>query len=252
MWFMCLVLSLLLNMVPAQEKPKVDMKKAEELRKKTMMVLQQKLNNMDTGKAYQKYKTNPTKNPNLSYIKDRLYGDKNAKNALVMFSDFACGHCKKASKDIMARVDENKKDVNLKYVFFPLDKECNKNLKGKLSDYSCPSFKVALCSEKEGKLKEAIPYLYEKGQIVFRDKKADIKLFVSSVGNDLKLKNLSECFNSDWLKKRMEEENLIYKGLAIPGTPIVLLNGKELMPVYRSKVLFKEFINRVNLEKDPK
>ena len=169
---------------------------------------------------------------------------------MVIFSDFACGHCKVVSKDLMSRVDENKNDINLKYVFFPLDKMCNKNLAGKLSDYSCPAFKLALCSEKAGKLKEAIPYLYEKNPLTIKNTKFDQKSFVSSMEKDLKLKGLEECLNSDWLKKKEEQENLIYKGLSIPGTPIVLLNGKKMKPVYKSNVLFKEFIKKVNLEKN--
>jgi len=256
MLFIFLVFSSLLNIysettntVP-KENPKISIQKVEEAKKKAMLMLNQKLKNLDINKMYLGYKTEPIINPNLSYVADRLYGKKTAKNTLVIFSDFACGHCKIVSKDLMSRVDENKDDVNLKYVFFPLDNTCNKNLAGKLSDYSCPAFKLALCSEKVGKLKEAILYLYEKNPLNVKGKIFDQKSFISSMEKDLKVSGMQECLNSDWLKKKVEQENLIYKGLTIPGTPIVLLNGRKLNPIYKSKVLFKEFIRKVNLEKD--
>ncbi len=255
MFIIVTVFSLLLNTCPAAENKKIDkqdIKKMEETRKKIMMALQQKMKNLDISKVYQKYKSNPIMNPKIGSIKDRFYGKKDAKYKMLIFSDFACGHCSKTSSDLKLRVDENKELVNLNYIFFPLDKDCNKNIAGKLSDYSCPAFKLALCSEKQGKLKEAIPYLYSKKPNFSKKEKLDLDKLVGSMQKELKLKDLKECMSSSWLKEKIVAENNIYKGIKIRGTPIVLLNGKELLPVYKSNVLFKQFLKKLDSEENSK
>lgn len=229
---------------------KEEMKKMEETRNKIMTMLQQKMKNLDINKIYDVYKKRPLMNPNTASIQDRIYGKKNAKHKLLIFSDFACTHCANASNNLRARVDENKDVINLNYIFFPLDKDCNKNLKGKLSDYSCPAFKMALCSEKEGKLKEATSYLYDNKPVVSKDKKFDEGTFINTMQKGLGLKDLRTCMSSDWLKKKIETENSIYKGMKIKGTPIILLDGKELPPVYKSKELFKQFLKKLELEEN--
>jgi len=229
---------------------KEEMKKLEETRNKIMMMLQQKMKNLDMNKIYDTYNKRPLMNPNTSSIQDRVYGKKNTKHKLLVFSDFACTHCANASNNLRARVDENKDAVNLNYIFFPLDKDCNKNLKGKLSDYSCPAFKMALCSEKEGKLKEAISYLYDNKPVISKDKKFDANVFLNTMQKTLGLKDIRTCMSSDWLKKKIETENNIYKGIKIKGTPIILLDGKELPPVYKSKELFKQFLKTIELKEN--
>ena len=231
---------------------KEEMKKMQETRNKIMMMLQSKMKNLDINKIYDNYKKKPVLNPNVSSILGREYGDKKAKYKMLIFSDFACSHCGKASSDLRSRVDENKNLVNLNYIFFPLDKDCNKNLSGKLSDYSCPAFKLALCSEKQGKLKEAIPYLYSKKPDLSKKEKLDLDKLVASMQKELKLKDLKECLSSSWLKEKIIAENNIYKGIKIRGTPIVLLNGKELGPIYKSNVLFKQFLKKLDSEENSK
>lgn len=257
MFLIFVVFSMFLNSTFAvdnvsEEQKKDKMRKMEEARKRVMTMLQQKMKHMDINKIYTNYKKKPVVNPKLDVIKDRVYGKKDAKYKILVFSDFACGHCSKASFNLKARVDENKDKVNLNYAFFPLDKDCNKNLAGKLSDYSCPSVKLALCAEKEGKLNDAIPYLYTKKPDASKKEKTDVDKLIKVMGKDLKLKDLKNCMSSDWLKKRIQEENDIYKGLTIRGTPIVLLNGKELGPIYKSDVLFKQFLNKLDSEENPK
>ena len=223
----------------------------QEKRQEVLKAVQKAAFDSQPDVLYNKHLKNEVMRPNIEPVKNRVYGKKGVRNKIVLFADFACGHCKDASKDIKARIDENKDLVNLTYIFYPLDGVCNKSLKGKLSSYSCPSAKLALCAEKENKLWKAIDYLYAH-QEDSRKQTFDINNFVKKMSSDLKIKGLDTCINSKWVEERLNNEQLVYKNLKIPGTPIVLLNNRRLVGVYKDKDLFAKFIKYVDLKEHPK
>ena len=198
---------------------------------------------------YDSYIKNEKVTPNLEPVKSRVYGSKMAKNKLVVFADFACGHCKVASKELKARVDENKKFVNLTYVFYPLDKACNSYVTGKLSDYSCFAAKLALCAEKQGKVWKAIDFLYnnqDMGGIEPLLSDTIIKKMESS----LSVSKMDECIKSPWVDQRLKKESEVYRNMKIPGTPFILLNNRQLGGVFKMQKQFSDFIKYVDLKED--
>ena len=68
---------------------------------------------------------------------------------------------------------------------------------------------------------------------------------------ELKLLGMENCIKSKWIKKRMLEENKIYKGIKIPGTPYVLLNNRAIGKIYKKKDVFHNFIKYLNLKENP-
>jgi protein-disulfide isomerase len=225
------------------EKTKTKLTK-QELQKKLSSMMKKISNNLD--KAYEKYKEEKEINPKFKNIRPRIYGKKDTKYNLTVFSDFSCGHCKRANKLLKQRVDENKDLVNLTYIFFPLNKDCNYHLKGKLSDFSCVGVKLSLCAEKQGKVWEGVDYVYNNRPNL-RKFKTDFneKEFILKMEKDLKLKNLDKCYKSNWVKERIKKENDVYKGIKIPGTPIITLNKKRIGGVYKTKDIFKNFLKRI-------
>jgi protein-disulfide isomerase len=155
-----------------------------------------------------------------------------------------------SSKELKSRVDENKNLVNLTYVFYPLDKACNKAVKGKLSDYSCMAARLALCSEKDGKVWKGIDYLYEHQSDGVK-KPLDSKTFAKNMGKKLNIKDIDVCMSSKWVDDKLNNEQLVHKGLNIPGTPIVLLNNRRLGNTYRSDKVFGDFIKYFDLKEHP-
>ena len=252
-----ILLSVLLSCGKDRGKPPVNgqltqeqVDKINRINKKVAEGMKQAIGEGLPSAVYEKYKSKPFVNINLvEPVRGRVYGKKNAKNKIIVLSDFACGHCVTASKNLKARVDENINDVNLTYVFYPLDGVCNPVSKGKLSDYSCFSTKLALCTEKQGKVRKAMDFLYGNQQLGNK-KPLDQKAFINKMEKELKLAKLSECLGSTWLEHRLKIENDVYKGMNIPGTPYILLNNKELGSVYKFKDSFREFMKYVNLKKD--
>ena len=228
---------------------KEQLKIIEQKRQTALKVVQKVAIETQPDSLYDKYVKSETMIPNLESIKNRIYGNKNAKNKLVVFADFACGHCKVTSKELKLRVDENKQLVNLTYVFYPLDQLCNKAVKGKLSDYSCLSAKLALCAEKEGKVWKAIDYLYEQ-QDTSRQQPFNTKKFISDMSKKINVKGLDACLISKWVDDKLIKEATVHKELKIPGTPIVLLNNKRFAGTYKSKDVFSKFIKILDLKEN--
>jgi len=250
-----IVFSVFLNSLclaePTQKLTPEQLKVVEEKKKEMLKTVQKVLIHSQPESIYADYLKSEIMVPNLEPVKDRVYGDKSAKDKLVVFAAFACGHCKTASKDLKARVNENKKLVNLTYVLYPLDQACNKFVKGKFSDYSCVASKLALCSEKKGKIWKAIDYLYEH-QTEGKQFPFDPKTFTKNMSGKLKISDLDACINSKWVEERLNNEQLVYKDLKIPGTPIILLNNRRLGNTYKSQTVFGNFIKYLDLKEHPK
>lgn len=235
---------------PKKQDAKPLAKMAEEKRQEVLKIVQKNMAQSQPEAIYASYLKNEIMAPNLEPVKDRIYGSKKARNKMVVFADFACGHCKMASKELKARVNENKDLVNLTYVFYPLDKLCNKAVNGKLSDYSCTAARLALCAEKSKKVWKGIDYLYDH-QEDGRKYPFDSTAFAKSMGKNLKIKDLQTCMNSKWADDKLENEQLVHKGLNIPGTPIILLNNRRLGNTYKSDKLFSGFIKYLDLKEHP-
>ena len=249
-----MILSLSCFAEQPKEVKKIDtrmLKEAEAKRQEVLRLAGKAITNSQPDVIYAQYIKRETMAPNLEPVKDRVYGNKTARNKLVVFADFACGHCKSSSKELKSRVDENKGLVNLTYVFYPLDKACNKAVNGKLSNYSCVSARLALCAEKNGKVWKGIDYLYEH-QNDGRTYPLDTKKFANDMGKKLNIKDLYTCMNSKFIDEKLIAEQLVHKGLKIPGTPVVLLNNRKLGSTYKSDKIFGSFIKYLDSKEHPK
>ncbi len=191
---------------PTQEEIKQAKIKAVEINNKMSQKVKQALTMSMPDALYNKYISKPIIKPNLvEPMKSRIYGNKNAKDKIVIFSDFACSHCKVASKELKDRIDENRKKVNLTYIFFPLDKACNPYTKGKLSSYSCASAQLALCAEKQGKVWKAIDFLYDN-QELGNIEPLLLDTIVKKMEKELSISKIDECLKSKWLEQRLKKE----------------------------------------------
>lgn len=226
--------------------------KMVEINKKVSTKVSEAIQGTLPPAVYERYMSRPIMKIDLvEPTKNRTYGNRTAKYKLVVLSDFACSHCKVASKELKARVDENKNMVNLTYVFYPLDTSCNPYMKGKLSDYSCLSTKLALCGEEQKAVWPVMDFLYEN-QNIGNTKPFDKNSFVKKMEKELGLKDLNGCLKSDRLKQRLKQENYVYRNIKIPGTPFVTLNNRELGSVFKYQQSFGDFIKYLDLKEHPK
>ena len=182
-------------------------------------------------------------------MKSRVYGKKIAKHKIIIFSDFACGHCKDASKELKDRINENKNSINLTYVFFPLDHSCNQYTEGKLSNYSCFSAKLALCAEKQGKVWKAIDFLYDNQEMGSIDPLLS-DMIIKKMEKELAISKLDDCLKSSWVQQRLKKENQVYRNMKIPGTPFVLLDNRQIGGVFKVQKSLSDFIKYMDLKEN--
>ena len=56
---------------------------------------------------------------------------------ITIFSDFQCPACKQLAKSIEKIIPKYKKDVNIQYMFYPLDMNCNPSIKKPFHGHAC-------------------------------------------------------------------------------------------------------------------
>ncbi len=151
------------------------------------------------------------------------WGNKDAKVKIIEFSDFECPHCKIASLNIIPRLKGYEDKVALYFFNFPLDKSCNRSVKGDLHDQACRAAKAAICANSQGKFWEYQDKLFEHLPDYAPEQ---LKDYAQRVG--LNLNDWETCLNSDQAQQRVLDD--IEAGIAVPvkGTPTILINGRKI------------------------
>lgn len=133
-----------------------------------------------------------------------------------VFSDFQCPYCAKEAKQMNDLAKDYQGKIHIQYFFYPLDKACNKKVKGNFHDFACAAAYLAACSEE--KFKSIHDEIFEKQESLSFE-------FIESLALKYDLK---ECYEkkekSDFVIKSMEIAN----GFNIKSTPTLILNGKKI------------------------
>jgi len=136
---------------------------------------------------------------------------------ITEFFDYECSHCKMAFSGLHELLELNPDRLRLVVRHFPLDKSCNRSIRGHVYDRSCSMAKLANCAKEQQRFWEAHQYLFEHNQEVI-----DPMTFASDLKLDSQL--LQAC-----LKRTDEALNRdIEAGIALNlhGTPAFVVDGK--------------------------
>jgi len=155
------------------------------------------------------------------------YGPADAPVKLVEFTDILCGHC----AALIATLDGLKKAVPAGHLsieprYFPLDAECNKQVKMSSGDgVRCLGAKAQICLESSPQYWALRSELFENQASLSKE-----KIFqIASKG--MAAEKLQACLAAPQTQMRLDQD-VAYATLFNPqGTPIVVLNGKETPPV---------------------
>lgn len=159
-------------------------------------------------------------------VRQRL-GSPDAPTQIVDFTDIACGHCRalvETLEQVEKAVPATKWSVQPRH--FPLDSECNKEMKG--SDgkgIRCLGAKAQICLEGAPDYWDLRRKLFEAQQQLTKDKILEIASS-GSMGRDA----LTACIASPATQAKLDDDirfAMLYKP---KGTPIVVVNGREGTP----------------------
>lgn len=152
----------------------------------------------------------------------------NPRVTLVEFADFKCPHCKVAAQTIEVFL-KGRSDIHFTYKPYPLDGNCNSNVREKGDNSRCLLAAFTLCAEKIAqKGWDMHHWIFERQEKLF--KVADAKSILSEIQDDLGLDKtqMSDCSDSaeiyEAIQKSVQEGSLSN----IDGTPTIFMNGKKL------------------------
>ncbi len=158
------------------------------------------------------------------------FGDKDAENYVIEFSDYNCGYCKLAKPYIDQFVKEY--NARIMYVELPI-----------LSPMSvkASAFGIALYRTDKNAYKKYNDYLMsQKGKIT---KDEDIKNAIAHIGQDYD--KLDKKITEDKILDILVENIKLSHSMGIRGTPYYIINGKEVQGAIRS---FDELKKAVGLK----
>jgi protein-disulfide isomerase/uncharacterized membrane protein len=108
---------------------------------------------------------------------------------------------------------------------YPLDGVCNKDVQRKSEDgYRCVASKAALCLEKS---KDG----FEAAGSLFMMENPDVKKLPGLLAKYIDAKTLQTCIDDPATTKALNEDIAEATARGLEGTPLVLLNGKQVPPV---------------------
>jgi len=148
-------------------------------------------------------------------------GAKDAPVAMVYFTDFQCGYCRKFVTETLPKIDEQyirSGKVFLVYRHLAI-----------LGDASVQAARAASCALDQGKFWEYHNTLFTNtSPVAFTS--ARLKRYASDLGLDDK--TFAACLDNGTHAKRVERETLIGRALGATGTPAFLINGRLLLGAY--------------------
>ena len=173
----------------------------------------QELVNMKTGKNLADLIAPKFKN---EYYDDSflIYGNKNSKHKVVIFSDPLCPFCKKSVPPALEFMKKDPKMFAVYYYHFPLPS---------LHPSSVELTKAAIALELRGKAKDIVLNLY-KVKVGAKERNVEkiLKAFNKELGTDIKVKDL----DSPKVRKHMKSDALIASDIMVQGTPTIFFDGE--------------------------
>jgi serine/threonine-protein kinase len=159
----------------------------------------------------------------------RRHGPVDAPVKIVEWTDPMCPHCKmlvEAVAKMKKRVPEGK--MSLEARSYPLDGGCNPTISPQHTDggLRCLAVKATICLE-------SAPDYWELREKLFQAQEAltiDNVMKIASSGTAVTRSQLEACVNSPDTTQKLQEDIAYAVQHDIHGTPLVVVNGREVMP----------------------
>ena len=176
-----------------------------------------------------KYESLPQKD--LPIAHSPYKGAKDPVLTITEFADFLCAHCKQASlrlKEIVAKYD---KSIKVVFKHYPLDQECNKNIKRKFHEGSCKIAYLGHCVTQQNvsafwKVHDGIFAKLEEWSTKGKTLEKDFNTITRRAGVDIRA--ASACLNRPNTKKTIESDIELGDSVGVTGTPAIFINGKRV------------------------
>ena len=151
-------------------------------------------------------------------------GNPNAKVKIVEFADYQCPHCKEASHQLHALLEEYQDQIQLTYMDFPINRS---GISRKVSE-------GAVCADQQGKFWE-----YNNAAFEEQAQLSDESPLLMAKTLQLDIAQFENCITNPATAKKVKASELQAISLGVRGTPAIYINGRKLEGHYLDKALKK-------------
>ncbi|WP_372651165.1 thioredoxin domain-containing protein [Halobacteriovorax sp.] len=135
---------------------------------------------------------------------------------LTFFSDFQCPACKALSDNSHAIARKYEGKINIQYMYYPLDHNCNPKMQRPLHTLACQAAYLATC----------LPTKFEKVHDDIFNNQSNLSM--EWLTNYAKRENVVECVKSPETKKKVQDIISRAEPFNINSTPTMLVNGVKI------------------------
>ena len=162
-------------------------------------------------------------------------GKKNASITVVEFADFECPACKVVSKELRSFYEENKNDIEIYFMHFPLKGHENAELAAIASEAA---------QKVNGKFWPMHDLLFDYEGIL---KENDIKSLASSLFSPKEFKNFENLLKDKSLQEKIsQQKEYAVKDLGLMATPSVFFNNRPYkLPPFRDALKIRLEMEKV-------
>ena len=148
---------------------------------------------------------------------------------ITVFSDFQCPFCKVVADQMPELIRRYPKQINVQYMFYPLDAKCNSNVKGRFHDQACDAAALSACDVK-------------KFEAVHDDIFANQDKLATGVLADIAKKHdLKGCLDNPEITNKVIEGINQGTKYNLKSTPTIIVNGKKIEGTIPSRQFFAIF-----------
>jgi len=153
-----------------------------------------------------------------------------------IYSDFECPACKALSEQVPAIVEKYKNQIEINYYYYPLDMNCNPEMKNPLHQFACKAAYVASCVPNEK--------FYEVHEEIFNHQNELASGYLDQL---IKKFSIEQCVTDEKTKKTVQSLIATAQAFSLSSTPTFLVNGVKIegaLPLDQLTIIFDEIIKR--------
>ncbi len=150
-------------------------------------------------------------------------GDDDAPVTIVEFSDFECGYCARAFRDLRAIEREHHGNIRVVFHHFPLDSDCNPHVSARMHRSACLAAIAAECAARFGRFWDYHDRLFEAQDRLGRDALVET---ATALGMDRSA--FEACLDDPAPRARVVADAAAGARLGVKSTPTLFINGREV------------------------
>lgn len=154
---------------------------------------------------------------------------------ITAFSDFQCPYCARMNTYLHDFKQKYAGKMNIDYMFYPLDANCNPEMKGNMHPYACKAAYLAACTKDD---------FFKVHDDIFDNQQG---LNDEWIDNYAKKKGVSDCIKDPKTKELVVEMIKEGKRFGVKSTPTMLINNRRIDGLLRPDqfyIIFDEIIRR--------